>query len=114
MKAKAKQSPAPRVTSRFHRHGKVVRWNRVIRRKHRKPDMHVQCSSVAAKFHQTRPHVMVAHIRGALSSIREMSGRTVVCRNAGTHRSDDLSSFAHRAGLQDLCDDRDLRHYNSI
>ncbi len=37
-----------------------------------------------------------------LNTIREMSGRTAVCRNAGLHRSDGLSSFAHRAGLQDL------------
>ena len=34
-------------------------------RKHRKPDMHVQCSSVVARLHRTRPHVMVAHIIGA-------------------------------------------------
>ena len=37
-----------------------------------------------------------------LNFIREMSGRTVVWRNAGPHRTDGLSSFAHRAGLQDL------------
>jgi hypothetical protein len=53
-----------------------------------------------------RPHVIVAHIRGAnpclLNPIKEMSGRTVVCRKASSHRGDGLSSFAHRAGLQDL------------
>jgi hypothetical protein len=42
-------------------------------------------------------------------SIREMTGRTAVCRNAGPHRSDGLSSFAHRAIPE--YDDRDLRHY---
>ena len=77
-----------------------------IRRKHRKPDMHVQCSSVAARLHHTRPHVMVAHIRGANqcpSQLYQRNERTYRCLSQRwPHRSDGLSSFAHRAGLQDL------------
>ena len=88
------------VTSRSP-HGKLVRWIG-NRRKHREPDMHVQCSSVAARLHHTRPHVMVG-IRGAnqcpFNCIREMSGRTAfVVTLASTQRRPDES---RRVGLQD-------------
>src|SRR4029079_18121440 len=47
------RQPQRLVTSRLRHPGKVVRLNRVIRRKHCKPDMHVQRSSVSAPSHST-------------------------------------------------------------